>query len=319
MDPSPRPSLRKAGRVKAWFREGFRPVPVAAWEWAVMRAGFALVAWLDFLDRQPFSYPGQPVPVGLAKIFDLTWLNHPWAYPAFVGAAAIGLAAYALGRGLAIALPVLTLLHTLMRTYENSQGSIHHSHHLITLVLLAQTVVVLAARWRLLRGRRKGPEGGDDAPGGAAERSWLLYYTQGAVAATYVVAALSKAINSKLMWIWNSPYVAFDFVKAQRQQYYKLLDPQFAGDTAAAEWVLSHPMLSRIGFGGAFFLELFALVALKSRPWAFWTGLALIALHRGIFWIMHLRFHNSELVLLIFFLNLPYWIWRFSPRGRIAA
>lgn len=309
--PPTQTSRRAIDRLKGWLREGFRPVPVSAWEWAVMRAGFAVVAFFNFTSRQPFNYPGQPAPVGLAKLFDLTWLNQPWAYPVFVTLAAIGLISYASGYGLAISLPVLTLLHTLMRTYENSQGSIHHSHHMITLVLLAQTVVVLVIRLRDWRGG--GRTGWSD---GLKERSWLLYYTQGAVAATYVIAALSKTINSKLLWVWNSPYVAFDFVKAQRQQYYKLLDPQYAGDLAAAEWVLAHPMLARIGFGGAFFLELFALVALKSRPWAFWTGLALIGLHRGIFWIMHLRFHNSEWVLLIFFLNLPYWVWRWQAGRR---
>jgi len=301
-------------RIRLWFSQGFRPVPVSGWEWFLMRAGFAVVNFLDFQSRQPFNYPGQPAPVGLARLFDLTWLSQPWAYPAFVALAAIGLVSYVTGYGLVVSLPALTLLHTLMRTYENSQGSIHHSHQMVTLVLLAQSIVVVTIR---VKEWRKGGkmEWGD----GLTERSWLLYYTQGAVAATYVVAALSKAINSKLMWVWNSPYVAFDFVKAQRQQYYKLLEPQYAGDMAAAEWVLAHPMLARIGFGGAFFLELFALIALKNRPWAFWTGLALIGLHRGIFWIMHLRFHNSELVLLIFFLNLPYWAWRLAVSRRNGA
>ncbi len=302
-------------RLARWCAEGFRPVPVGKWEWFLMRLFFAPVALHDFWDFHPFAYEKQPIPVGLAKIFDLTWLHEPWAYPAFVVVAILGLISYVAGRGLVISLPLLTLLHVLMRTYENSQGSIHHSHHMISLVLLAQAVVVVTFKVKEWR-RKKAIE----FPDGLSLRSYLLYYTQGTVAATYVIAALSKTINSKLMWVWNSPYVAFDFVKAQRQKYFKLLEPEFAGDTVAAEWVLSHPMLARIGFGGAFFLELLALVALKNRPWAFWTGLALIALHRGIFLIMHLRFYNSELVLLIFFLNLPYWIWRFTAgRKRVPG
>lgn len=297
-------------KVANWLAEGFRPGPVGAWEWFLMRLFFAPVALHDFWDFHPFAYEKQPVPVGIAHFIDLTWLHQPWAYPAFVVLAILGLISYVAGRGLVISLPLLTLLHILMRTYENSQGSIHHSHHMITLVLLAQAVVVVTFKIREWRGKAI------PLTDGLSLRSYLLYYTRGAVAATYVIAALSKAINSKLMWVWNSPYVAFDFVKAQRQKYYKLLEPEFAGDTVAAEWVLSHPMLARVGFGGAFFLELFALVALRNRPWAFWTGLALIALHRGIFLIMHLRFYNSELVLLIFFLNLPYWIWRFTAGKR---
>lgn len=292
-------------RIATWFGEGFRPMPTAGWEWFLMRLAFAVLAFLDFYSPQPFQYESQPSPLGLARIFDLTWLNEPWAYPSFVTVAAIGLVSYVSGYGLVVSLPVLTLLHTLMRTYENSQGANHHSHHVITLVLLAQTLTLLVGRTR----REWTPD---------RERSWLLYYTQGVVAATYVVAAVSKAINSKLMWVWNSPYVAFDFVKAQRQQYYRMLDPEFAGETVAAEWVLAHPMLSRIGFGGAFFLELFALIALKSRGWALWVGLGLIALHHGIYWVMHLRFFNSEWVALIFFVNLPYWFWHYSRR-RIPA
>ena len=298
-------------RVTNWLAEGFRPMPVGKWEWFLMALFFAPVVLHDFWDFHPFAYERQPVPVGIAKLIDLTWLHQPWVFPAFKILAITGLISYVAGRGLVFSLPLLTILHTLMRTYENSQGSIHHSHHMITLVLLAQSGVVVTFKvkeWR--RGKKV------RFPEGLSLRSYLLYYIQGTVAATYVIAALSKAINSKLMWVWNSPYVAFDFVKAQRQQYFKLLEPEFAGDTGAAEWVLSHPMLARIGFGGAFFLELFALIALKNRPWAFWTGVALICLHRGIFLIMHLRFYNSELVLLIFFLNLPYWIWRFTAGRR---
>ena len=299
-------SRLKAGLIN-WLGVGFRPSSVGRWEWFFMRLFFAPVALHDFWDFHPFAYEKQAVPVGVAKLFDLTWLHEPWAYPAFVTLAVIGLISYVMGRGLVVSLPMLVILHTLMRTYENSQGSIHHSHHMITLVLLAQAVVVVVIK---VRERRLGKR---DAEASSAQlRSYLLFYTQGMVAATYVIAALSKAINSKLMWVWNSPYIAFDFVKAQRQTYYKQLDPAYAGGTEAAEWVLSHPMMSRVAFGGAFFLELLALVALRNRPWAFWTGLALISLHRGIFYIMHLRFYNSELVLLIFFLNFPYWIWRFT-------
>lgn len=307
-------------RLAAWLAVGFRPIPVGKTEWFLMRLFFAPVALHDFWDFHPFAYEKQPIPVGVAKVFDLTWLHEPWAYPAFVVLAILGLISYVAGRGLIVSLPLLTILHTLMRTYENSQGSIHHSHHMITLVLLAQAVVVVSFKIKEWRAGKA-----IEFSHGLSLRSFLLYYTQATVAATYVIAGLSKALNSKLLWVWNSPYIAFDFVKAQRQKYYKMLEPEYAGQTEAAEWVLAHPMLARVGFGGAFFLELLALVALKNRPWAFWTGLALIALHRGIFLIMHLRFYNSELVLLIFFLNLPYWIWRFtagrekSLSGQISA
>ena len=289
-------------RLKAWFREGFRPVPVGKWEWFLMRLFFAGVALWDFWDFHPFAYPDQPVPVGVAKIFDLTWLNHDWAFPAFKVIVVVGLLSYVAGKGLVISLPVLTVAHTLMRTYENSQGSIHHSHQIVTLVLMVQAAVVLWERWQIWKGRKPFPR--ED---GITLRSYLVYHTQAFVMATYVIAALSKTINSKLMWVWNSPYLAMDLVKSHRVSYYRTLDPELAGDPEIAQWVFNHPWISRVGFGGAFFLELFALLAMRNRAWAFWVGLATIALHRSINAIMHINFQRNELVILIFLVNLPFW------------
>lgn len=289
-------------RLKAWFREGFRPTPVGKWEWFLMRLAFAAVALWDFWDFHPFAYPEQPVPVGVAKLFDLTWLHQDWVFPAVKVIAIVGLLSYVSGFGLAISLPILTITHVLMRTYENSQGSIHHSHQIVTLVLMVQAVVVLWERWATWKGRNPFPRND-----GLTLRSYLLYHTQAFVMATYVIAALSKALNSKLMWVWNSPYLAMDLVKSHRVSYYRTLDPELAGDPEMAQWVFNHPWISRIGFGGAFFLELFALLALKNRAWAFWIGLATIALHRSINAIMHINFQRNELVILIFLINLPFW------------
>jgi hypothetical protein len=299
-EPNERGNLRR--RLTAWLATGFRPVPVGRWEWFLMRLFFAIVAIPEFWDWHPFAYTTQTGSIGIAKLFDLTWLHQDWVYPTVQAISGIGLLSYVSGYGLAISLPVLTIVHILMRTYENSQGSIHHSHQIVTLVLLVQSVIVLWARWSEWRGRKLFPEDGD-----LSLRSYLLFHTQAFVAATYVIAALSKAINSKLMWVWNSPYLAFDLVKSHRVTYYTTLDPEFATEPLAAQWVFNHPWIARTAFGGAFFLELLALVALRNRVWAFWTGLALIALHRSIHQVMHIRFERNELVLLIFFVNLPFW------------
>ncbi|MCP5555881.1 MAG: hypothetical protein H7A54_19740 [Akkermansiaceae bacterium] len=297
--------------LRAFFSSGFVPVPVAGWEWFIIRTGFALLVWNEMSDFHPYAFEDQPASIGVATMLDLRWLHHPLTMPVFQWITAAGLICYIGGWFHLAVLPVLTLLHTLLRTYENSQGSIHHSHQMITVVLLVQTLVVWGF-W--FQARRSGP-----LPAGALA-SWHVYYVRAGVAATYVIAALSKLINSKGLWLWRSPYIAFDLVKAQRQKYYADLDPQYLGDTGVAEWVLASPHLARIGFSGGFFLELFALLAVRNRPWAFWIGLGLIAFHRGVYWLMHLRFHNNEAVLLLFFLNLPYWAWWLfqKSRGRLT-
>jgi len=289
--------------LKSFFTNGFRPLPVGRLEWLIIRIAFASLVFYDLIDTNPYGYTAQKSPVGIAKFIDLTWLHLDWARPAILVLAGIACLAYIAGRGLAITLPALLVLSTLVRTYHNSQGFQDHSHQLIALTLLAQSIVVwvfLVRRWKKL----PTPSLTDRIN----EHSWLLYYSQGIIASTYVVAAMSKLMRSTGMWVINSPYIAFDIVKAQRQNYYKYLDDSLAGDPEKAVWVLENQNIARLMFGGAFFLELFALIALKNRMWALLTGLSLIILHRSIKWMMGLNFATAELLLLVFFINVPFWI-----------
>lgn len=287
-------------RLSRWFSVGFRPVATPGWEWALMRIAFAVLVWQEISSARHFGYPDQPVPHGLAVLFDLTWLGRDWVMPAVRVLGAAALLLYVAGRRLPLVLPFLTLLHCLPHTLQNSQGSISHSHQLVTLVLLAQAVTAV---WLWVRARR-----GGGPPDGLSQGAWLVFYSKATVASIYVLAGLSKAFNSKLLWVWNSPYLSFDLVKAQRQEYFKRLDPEHAGDVPLAALALEHAMVARLVFGGAFLLELLALLALKNRTWACVIGLGLLALHGGIHLVMHLRFVNHEWLILIFLVNVPWMI-----------
>jgi hypothetical protein len=290
-------------RSLAWLGDGFRPHPVAQFEWLWMRILFAPIVLWAIWDYHPYVFTEQSHPEGIARIFPLTWISQEWVRPLFFAVAVPAIVLYLLGIGLPIALGVLCLVNILPRTLANSQGHVNHSHQIVSVVLLTQFVVAVWWWWRQHRSTKS-------SSSNVSFESWQLYYTQGIITGTYVVAGLSKLLNSKGMWFWNAPYISFDLVKSQRQEYYKLLEDASKLTTApAAEWVMENPMFARVGFAGAFFLELFAIVAMKNRRWAFWTGLALIALHRGILAVMNLHFYNNELLLLIFFLNIPFWFW----------
>ena len=56
---------------------------------------------------------------------------------------AISLLFYTAGFLLPISLPLLTAASVIVRTYYNSQGSIHHGCQMVTTILLFQTIVVL--------------------------------------------------------------------------------------------------------------------------------------------------------------------------------
>lgn len=297
----------------SWLGDGFRPHPVGAFEWLWMRVFFAPIVLWAIWDFHPYVHDTQTHPNGVALIVPLTWISQEWVRPLFIGLAIPATLLYLLGIRLPLALGVLCFVNILPRTLANSQGHINHSHQIISVALLTQFVVAVWWWWR----ERKGKTSPTENPPGISFASWQIYYTQGIIAGTYVVAGLSKFLNSKGMWFWNAPYISFDLVKSQRQQYYKeLADISMLTTAPAAQWVMENPMLARVGFAGAFFLELFAIVAMKNRTWAFWTGIALIALHRGILAVMNLHFYNNELLLVIFFLNIPFWLWWLGQKVR---
>lgn len=287
-------------KVREWCAASLVPRSIMSWEWFLMRLLFAPLVWLDLDSPKVYQYTTQPEPKGIASLgIDLTWLSNDWVYPGILWVVGLLLIPYVIGRGLVIVLPLLTLISVMVRTLENSQGAIQHSHQMIALVLLAQTGV---AWWLLIRRRKQ------KAALPLPDRSYYLYYTQGIIGAAYVTAAMSKFFNSKGLWIWNSPYLTFDLVKSKRQAYYKKLDETLTGAPEVALWVIDHPMISRVAFGGAFFLELLAFVALAGRRWSLAVGLGLISLHQGIFFLMNLTFRNNELIALIFLVNVPFWL-----------
>lgn len=302
-------------RIRQFFATGFAPVPVSGIEWFFLRLLFGALVFTNFLDWHPYDYPSQEHPTGLARLLDLTWIHSPdlidlpfiegrhGMHETFVVLAAVLCLAYIIGRGLIVTLPLLALLHIIPRTLSNSQGFTHHGFQLVSLALVVQAIVVW---WLAIRTWQKKPP----LPAGLTLPSYMLYYSSGVVALSYVVSALTKLTNTKGLWVWRSNYICIELIKSHRLEYYKDLDPAKAGDPAAAVWLLNHPWLTRIAFGSGFFLELFAFLALKSRPWALAVGLCMIAFHRSVWWLMRLEFPMHEYLMLIFLVNVPFWIWK---------
>ena len=263
-----------------------------------MRVLFACVVAYTFKDTRPYSFESQPAPVGIAYVLPLQFLSLPGVREAIVGLVGISLILYVWGRVLRWALLTLTVCSILTNTMLNSQGFILHAYQIVTLTLLAQTVLAF------VHASKKRVHWSD-----AVKRSQFLFYSQGIILGTYVVAALSKIVNSRGMWVWNSKYLSAELIKSHRQVYYQKLDPALAEEIGAALWLQAHPFLSQVIFGSGFFLEIFAFVAMLGRKWALVFGLSLIGMHRGIYHLMRLEFPFNELLIVIFLVNIPYWIW----------
>ena len=309
-------SLRSC--LGSFFRGSFRPDPCAGWEVLIMRVLFACVVWQTFPEN--FPYAEQKFPNGIARMFDLTWLWSGHSYQigwlgisepctamqlvrACVG---ICLVIYATGYLLPLVLPVLTVASILVRTYYNSQGSIHHGCQMVTLILLFQTIVVLWFAGRRLWGWHRGKPLVFEQ--GQTVWSYLVYHSIGAIAGCYVIAGLTKIVRTGGAWFWNSPYMALEVMKTEKQQYYSTLDTSRVGTQGVyAEWLLDYPNLARIILGGGVVLELLAIFMLWNRKLAITIGLSMILFHRIVDMVMDLHFRFNEYVVWIFCVNVPIW------------
>ncbi|MGK0188079.1 MAG: hypothetical protein ACI9R3_003871, partial [Verrucomicrobiales bacterium] len=310
--------------VNKSFGGTFRPGPVTRWEVLVMRMIFACVVWQTFPEN--FHYESLKYPNGIARWhelwdgFNLTWLWSGHSYSlAWLGiegswtamqiirfVVAICLVIYTSGFLLPVVLPLLTIASIVVRTYYNSQGAIHHGCQMVTTILLFQTIVVLwFAGRRIVGWKRKQPFAFAD---GLSQWSYFLFYSQAAIAGCYVIAGLTKIVRTSGGWFWNSPYMALEVIKTEKQEYYSNLDASVIGTHQVyGEWMLNNPNLARIFLSGGVVLELVAIMVLCSRKWALMIGVGMILFHRSVDIVMDLQFRFNEYSDWIFCINLPFW------------
>ena len=106
--------------------------------------GFALIHFFP----AALTQTSQPVPVGLAHWFDLTWMSDANAYQPFRSLFFLLVFAYVSGLWLHVVLPALTLVHVLPYTLLNSQGHAHHGYQVLSLTLLGLSVAAIFTRSR---------------------------------------------------------------------------------------------------------------------------------------------------------------------------
>lgn len=247
-------------------------------------------------------FQGFPAPNGLAKLIDLSFLLDPRVLAGCRYALYAALVLYVLRIGWSLALPYLTLVSIAVGSTINSQGAISHHLQIVSLVLLAQTG---AHFFGLFRGRKSGA--GETA---AHREDRVINWSQQAIAATYLVSALTKLIHTKGAWFLQSPMIVVQIVKTTEQEYYNQLDSAtLASGLAMAEWMAHHSLLVGIVISSGLILELMAPVLLLGRGYAALYGLALITFHETVGRVMQLHFTYNKYLIWIYLVNVPFWVW----------
>ncbi len=301
------------------LRHGFRVQPVAWWESLIMRAGVGWFYWQSLLSALPFDSMDRPV--GLARVMDLNWLGDERILRAIEWGGLVAALLYVAGVGLPVVLVLMTLSHLLEFTYYNSQGFTSHGNQIITLILIAQTLVVLG-HWAFCKSERPARLIRFPWARGCERRDgWWVQGTVVVIAGVYVTSAVTKMWASGGLWFHHLPDIALQLVKTHQQHFHN--DPAAFGGVPPvvpiADWVAANPNLTRLFFGGGWFLEAFAFLALANRGWAFLIGVSLIIMHRMIFLTMELAFELNEWMEFFFLVNLPFWLvlgWQRWQRGK---
>jgi hypothetical protein len=276
-------------------------IPFAHWELLLMR----LFCSFHFYDTLPHrvTFSTMPFPNGLARVIDLTFLSEPGLWPILRTLSIPCLIAYTLGR---FSLPALTYLVALIVSYgtlRNSQGAVGHSTQLLVLVMLAQwalSLVDLATKPRKVVAFWR-----TDAVG----QRRMIHAARVVMAAAYLTTAISKIDRSNGRWLVDTPNLSVQIVKTQANDYYNTLEPSKpAFVQKLPDLIAEHPTLARMFFAPGLIIEFFFPLALLGRRWSACFGLAAIGLHRSIELLMGLSFASHEVLLWIFFVNVPYWI-----------
>ena len=277
-----------------------------------MRVLFALVVAAHM--PETLAHHSMSQPNGLARLLDLRFLlnDDTLALLRYVLWAALVL--YVLRVGWAIVLPYMALLSVATGSVNNSQGAISHGLQIVSLVLVAQCCAHYYSRFTR------------DPATEAAGENRMIFWSQQAIVATYLVSALTKLINSSGMWFFQAPYIAVQVVKTTEQSYYNRLDENArASGLELAAWIVAHPLLVIAMLSAGFLLEFLAPVALLGRRFALLIGLSLIAFHESIARLMKLHFEYNEYLVAIYLVNAPFWLmssmrwWRSRAAARTTA
>ena len=278
---------------------GPRQIEYGAFERAAMRVLFAIVvAW-----HVPSSLAHLQItlPNGVARILDLHFLLDPQVFAIGRYLLWAALILYVLRIGWSVALPYMTAFSIAVGSVNNSHGAISHYLQIVSLVLCAQTA---AHFYSLLR------QNGEQGPAAAVRREQrVIYWSQQAIVATYLVSALTKLIRTSGMWFFQSPLIALQIIKTNDQDRYDNLGSGgYESASAIADWIVQNPLITGLVLSTGLLLELVAPIALFGRAFAFGYGVSLLLFHATVHRVMKLHFLYNEYLIWIYLVNVPFLV-----------
>lgn len=243
--------------------------------------------------------PHMVLPVGIYRFINPQGLFTP------AGRLALGIAALALAllylreKHMAWVTFFQFLLSVLIISYHESGGIYNHAT-VFSVLFAAQCIAYVQGRFNPL----------------LKVEEWRVQYSLQVIVAMYVLAALTKLLQSGIGWINSGELFALQVVKNYSFISYARADSGALqqGYRLAYE-LLAHKYLIRLFLAGALLLEAACFAVLvwpRLRP-AY--GVALLGMHAGIKIIMAIPFGVVAPPMAILFINPLYWLVQYFPRA----
>ena len=190
-------------------------------------------------------------------------------------------------------------------TLNNSQGAVNHGLHLSLIVLVAQLLADIAHP--LIRASDVQIDGLLLDTSAQTATWWSVQ----AVMAAYFVSGVAKVARTAFLWVDEASRLSLVMVVQTElvlQDTPRRMKHKSEQRFRIARWLSGHRVLGGLLFGAGLWIELLAPVALLNRLTLVVGGLVLIGLHRAIGEVLLIPFRLYQLVLLIYFVNVPYLV-----------
>jgi hypothetical protein len=261
-----------------------------------MRLLFAWIVWRA--TPSGLVVNGIPSPNGITRIIDLHFLLQPHAVSIARMVLAAALVLYVVRVLVWLALPSALLVNLALAGILNSQGAIQHAAQIVSLVLLAQTAAHLYGLWRRHQGEER-----------ARLEDRAIWWSQQTIVAVYLLAGITKLMVSKGLWIFQARWIGVSIAKAAYQGYHDTLNQvDLEQKLAIANFAAAHGWIVALIAASGLILELGSPLMLINRRWAASLGCLLLFFHLALDQTMRLTFIYNQWLLIIFMINLPYWL-----------
>jgi hypothetical protein len=261
-------------------------------EWNFIKIIF-ITLWIILASMVLYSYQTIPMPQGICKIVPCELFLDGFLKYALILVIITASLFYVLEIKQMYACFSIFIISTLLFSMEESNGILNRNG-LFTFVFFAQFLAYLLQHYDSKSDIKKN----------------RIQFSVQVIAAGYTLSALSKLYHSGIFWIQDGKRITLQILKSFYTMFVSDGDTKWLNKSEnMVNFIENHPLLMILLLGSSLFLELFALVSIKSKKHALAYGLLLTSMHLGIYIVMDIVIVSIAIPMLLFMVNPLYIIW----------